>query len=66
MCPVTNDFISGIAAIGVYTVCFVWAMEVVSGKWKTVTGIIMAFAWPISRLGENKTIFLTNKRASKL
>lgn len=49
-----NDFISGIAAIGVYTVCFVWAMEAVSGKWKTVTGIMMACAWPISRLVKTK------------
>ena len=40
----------GIAAIGVFTVCFVWAMESVSGKWKTIIGVTMAFSWPISRL----------------
>ena len=39
----------GIAAIGVFTVCFVWAMESVSGKWKTIIGVTMAFSWPISR-----------------
>ena len=40
----------GVAAIGVYTVCFVWAMESVSGRWKTFVGMGMNFAWPIGRL----------------
>ena len=44
-----NYLLPGIAAIGVFTVCFVWAMESVSGKWKTIVGVTMAFSWPISR-----------------
>ena len=39
----------GIASIGVFTVCFVWCMESVSGKWKTIIGMAMAFAWQIAR-----------------
>lgn len=42
-------FFTGVAAIGVYTVCFVWAMESVSGRWKTFVGMGMNFAWPIGR-----------------
>ena len=42
--------ILGIASIGVFTVCFVWCMESVSGKWKTIIGMSMAFAWQIARL----------------
>ena len=41
-------FLAGIAAIGVYTVCFVWTVESVSGKWKTIIGIMMAIAFPVS------------------
>ena len=40
---------AGVAAIGVYTVCFVWAMESVSGRWKTFVGMGMNYAWPIGR-----------------
>ena len=43
-------FVTGIAAIGVYTACFVWAMESVSGRWKSIVGMIMAFCWPASSL----------------
>ena len=42
-------YFSGIASIGVFTVCFVWCMESVSGKWKTIIGMSMAFAWQIAR-----------------
>jgi len=43
-------FLTGIASIGVFTVCFVWCMESVSGKWKTIIGMSMAFAWQIASL----------------
>ena len=43
-------FLVGIAAIGIYTVCFVWAMESVAGKWKTIVGIAFSFAWPVSKM----------------
>lgn len=42
-------FLTGVAAIGVYTVGFVWAMESVSGRWKTFVGMTMNFSWPIAR-----------------
>ena len=45
----TMLFFQGIAAIGVFTVCYVWAMESVSGRWKTFIGMTMSYAWPISR-----------------
>ena len=47
-------FIQGIAAIGVFTVCFVWAMESVSGRWKTFIGMTMNYAWPIGRYEKSK------------
>ena len=31
-----------------YTVATVWTMEMVSGKWKTVFGFIIGFAWPVA------------------
>ena len=40
---------TGAAAIGVYTVCFVWAIESVSGRWKTFVAMGMNYAWPIGR-----------------
>ena len=39
----------GIAAMGTYTVCFVWAMESVSGRYKTFISTFMNFGWPIGR-----------------
>ena len=42
-------FVLGIAAMGTYTVCFVWAMESVSGRWKTFISTFMNFGWPIAR-----------------
>lgn len=64
----------GIAAIGVFTVCFVWAMESVSGRWKTFVGMTMNYAWPIGRyekilrakilhqlLGKNGTMIAENQ-----
>ena len=41
--------ILGIAAMGTYTVCFVWAMESVSGRYKTFISTFMNFGWPIGR-----------------
>ena len=42
-------FLLGIAAMGTYTVCFVWAMESVSGRYKTFISTFMNFGWPIGR-----------------
>ena len=41
--------IAGVSAIAVYTVATVWTMEMLSGKWKTVFGFIIGFAWPLAR-----------------
>ena len=49
MIDLQKIFNTGIASIGVFTVCFVWCMESVSGKWKTIIGMAMAFAWQIAR-----------------
>lgn len=42
-------FITGVAAMGVYTVSFVWCMECVSKEWRTTTGMIMGLSWPVGR-----------------
>lgn len=42
-------FFTGVAAVGVYTVCFVWAMESVSGRWKSFMGMGMNYGWPLGR-----------------
>ena len=38
-------YVTGMAAIGVYTVCFVWAMESVAGRYKTYVGVFMNYIW---------------------
>lgn len=53
--PVFSAFLSvwivvGIAAVANFTVAFVWAMEVLSGKWKVLLGMSMQFTWPLSRM----------------
>eukprot|EP00096_Caligus_rogercresseyi_P005818 TRINITY_DN21847_c0_g1_i1.p1 TRINITY_DN21847_c0_g1~~TRINITY_DN21847_c0_g1_i1.p1 ORF type:complete len:490 (-),score=44.93 TRINITY_DN21847_c0_g1_i1:140-1609(-) len=42
-------FIMAFSAIGLYTSAIVWNMEVVSGKWKMITGMCMALIWPCGR-----------------
>jgi hypothetical protein len=39
----------GVSAIGIFTVAIVWAMEVVSGKWKTFFGIFISLAWAAAK-----------------
>ena len=41
-------FIQGLTAIGVFTNSFVWAMEVVGGKWQTIIGIGCEAPWVAS------------------
>lgn len=37
------------AALGTYTVCFVWAMEAVSGPWKTYVGMGMGLGFTVGK-----------------
>ena len=41
-------FVQGITAIGVFTNAFVWAMEIVGGKWQTIIGIGCEAPWVVS------------------
>ena len=40
---------SGISSISVFTVGIVWCMEAAGGKWKTIVGISMGYAWATSK-----------------
>ena len=59
-------FLLGIAAIGVFTVCFVWAMESVSGRWKTFIGMTMNYAWPIGRYEKKKDTSIAWKKSTMI
>ena len=51
-CKFTESLFSGVSAIAVYTVAFVWTMEMTFGKWgkwKSILGFAFAFGWPTAR-----------------
>ena len=43
--PTPSTSIQGCFAIGVFTNAFVWAMEIVGGKWQTIIGIGCEGPW---------------------